>query len=223
MYSSFIINNNLQKNFMLISCPNCKTTFAIPAKAIGTTGRKVKCSKCAHVWLQEPIQIDKEQFNNLLKVEYSESSTMPVRYKRPKFNYIYLGLIIALIISVGVLEVFKNPDEYPSIAEQLDLPDYEGLRFHNFRVVSEISDNKLNFHLKGTIINTTDKKARIPVIDVKIYSKGGRIMAKNQVAIPKEYIGPYERLNITPELLGVSGNAEQIELSFENWLESSLR
>lgn len=40
---------------MRITCPNCATTFKIPDSALGTTGRKLRCSKCEHKWHQDPI------------------------------------------------------------------------------------------------------------------------------------------------------------------------
>ncbi|MGE5503424.1 MAG: DUF3426 domain-containing protein [Actinomycetota bacterium] len=43
---------------MLISCPNCSTSFSIPDKALGDKGRTLKCAKCGHKWFQAPIQAD---------------------------------------------------------------------------------------------------------------------------------------------------------------------
>ena len=36
---------------MIIGCPECATRFGVPADALGTDGRKVRCAKCSHVWL----------------------------------------------------------------------------------------------------------------------------------------------------------------------------
>src|ERR1700712_687109 len=35
---------------MLISCPNCTTSYDIGASSLGTTGRSVRCVRCRHVW-----------------------------------------------------------------------------------------------------------------------------------------------------------------------------
>lgn len=37
---------------MIVSCPNCATRFEVPESALGKAGRKVRCSQCAHLWLQ---------------------------------------------------------------------------------------------------------------------------------------------------------------------------
>ncbi|HLO78900.1 MAG TPA: zinc-ribbon domain-containing protein, partial [Magnetospirillum sp.] len=43
---------------MLISCPNCATNFSVPDKALGQSGRTLKCAKCGHKWFQSPARID---------------------------------------------------------------------------------------------------------------------------------------------------------------------
>ncbi len=39
---------------MIISCPECSGKFRIDPPALGAAGRRVRCGKCAHTWLQTP-------------------------------------------------------------------------------------------------------------------------------------------------------------------------
>lgn len=39
---------------MRVTCPECGSKFKVPDKALGTTGRKLRCGKCSHEWFQEP-------------------------------------------------------------------------------------------------------------------------------------------------------------------------
>lgn len=39
---------------MLVTCPECQQKFKVPDKALGTKGRKLKCSGCGHKWHQMP-------------------------------------------------------------------------------------------------------------------------------------------------------------------------
>lgn len=39
---------------MKIACPNCSTKYTLKEQALGTSGRKMKCAKCEHVWLALP-------------------------------------------------------------------------------------------------------------------------------------------------------------------------
>jgi predicted Zn finger-like uncharacterized protein len=39
---------------MIASCPSCATRFEVADAKLAPSGRKVKCGKCGHVWLQRP-------------------------------------------------------------------------------------------------------------------------------------------------------------------------
>lgn len=39
---------------MRVTCPECESKFKVPDKALGDTGRKLRCSQCSHQWFQEP-------------------------------------------------------------------------------------------------------------------------------------------------------------------------
>lgn len=39
---------------MIISCPSCETQFNIDEARLAPDGKKVRCSKCGHVWLAAP-------------------------------------------------------------------------------------------------------------------------------------------------------------------------
>ena len=37
---------------MIVSCPECAARFEVGPTALGPAGRKLRCGKCAHVWMQ---------------------------------------------------------------------------------------------------------------------------------------------------------------------------
>ena len=37
---------------MIVGCPSCATRFRIDAAVLGPSGRKLKCSRCAHQWFE---------------------------------------------------------------------------------------------------------------------------------------------------------------------------
>lgn len=51
---------------MKIACPNCDTKYALNADALGTHGRKMKCAKCAHVWIAQPVDASEVAFETPL-------------------------------------------------------------------------------------------------------------------------------------------------------------
>lgn len=45
---------------MLVTCPKCEQKFKVPDSALGTKGRKLKCSSCEHKWHQLPEGVEDE-------------------------------------------------------------------------------------------------------------------------------------------------------------------
>lgn len=45
---------------MILSCPNCATRFFVEDTVFGSARRKVRCSRCRHVWQQDPLPEDWE-------------------------------------------------------------------------------------------------------------------------------------------------------------------
>ena len=213
---------------MIISCPSCSSNFALPSNAIGEKGRKVKCSKCDHVWLAKPVK--KSDLDNALDTpnkkigrNFKASKNIPQKYKEHKIKYLYVASLV-ILLSIGVIfGALKTPAPNGIVASVMGLENNEGLRLNNFTADSEIVDNKLDFYLEGEIVNLTAEKMRVPLLNVKILSAGNRVMAEDKIALTQEFIEPEGMIKINPEIIGVSGNASKVEISFENWLEASLR
>ncbi|MBU6235140.1 MAG: zinc-ribbon domain-containing protein [Alphaproteobacteria bacterium] len=43
---------------MKVVCPQCSTEFDVPSNELWGGGRRVRCSHCSTVWLQEPVEED---------------------------------------------------------------------------------------------------------------------------------------------------------------------
>ncbi len=39
---------------MILACPNCIARYRVRVEALGATGRRVKCTRCGHIWHAEP-------------------------------------------------------------------------------------------------------------------------------------------------------------------------
>ncbi len=65
---------------MILICPSCSARFNVKVEALGTRGRIVKCSKCAHQWHAMPE-------SNLAPARLIDSpETASPSSSRPEFN-----------------------------------------------------------------------------------------------------------------------------------------
>jgi len=39
---------------MIVTCPSCSSRYIVDPKALGPTGRMVRCANCKHTWMQAP-------------------------------------------------------------------------------------------------------------------------------------------------------------------------
>ena len=100
---------------MYISCPKCDTNFTVLPEQIGNFGRKVKCSKCGHIWHQKltsDLEL-KDSYNiipNLQRNNFGNGVNLPalLPIKIPKYLYITPFILISTIIVLSAL-LFQYP------------------------------------------------------------------------------------------------------------------
>ena len=198
---------------MLISCPNCKTSFAVSAKSIGESGRKLKCSKCAHIWFQEPLNFNREKLDEFLNVappKIEENKNLPVKVKH-HYNYTNLLILLFLGIFSYYLSIFKD-------FKINELTKFNSLEFRNFEAISELSDGKYKFTISGELYNNSPFEIPLSGLNAKVLSKGGNVVSSETINIPDK-INARESLPIKVNLDKVIEKADLIEISLNNWLE----
>lgn len=69
---------------MIISCPSCGASFNIKPEALGSTGRMVKCSKCAHRWRATPEGLVQDEQPIALQADLQEERSPPPEAPEPE-------------------------------------------------------------------------------------------------------------------------------------------
>jgi predicted Zn finger-like uncharacterized protein len=175
---------------MIIACPNCSTRFEVNAAALPTAGRKVKCARCAHVWLQRPEAIEPRRDDAPIAPTPASDTTAPARTaeaapemiwagtdiprRRPgSGTYSAIGVAVVAVALAGFL-IFR---EGIARAVPVTQPIYAALGFEvNVfgielrRIAYDLAkqDGVTMLTVTGEVSNTTSDERPVPMIRVAL-------------------------------------------------------
>ena len=68
---------------MILACPNCIARYRVQVEALGATGRRVKCTRCGHIWHAEPPGYTVEVIHAEPESEPAPAAGPPVPERQP--------------------------------------------------------------------------------------------------------------------------------------------
>ena len=221
---------------MILTCPECKTQYAIPEGSIGDNGRKVKCSKCAHIWTQKPLKdiVDKEiieQIEEQKKVslenlaEEEERTNLPVPQELKKFPFMRKVATICILffaVFLGLVS-FRGSLEFDRLYNAIALNNTDGLALVDFKIEKIREENSLKFIISGDILNEAETALKVPDIHIKTLSKGGNSMGESIIPATEDLLDPEEKISIKTDISGVKGGADRLVFDIGNGWEMYFR
>jgi len=220
---------------MIITCGECKTQFAVPSAAIGTDGRKVKCSQCSHTWHQLPL----DKLSDTTNVEEPPEEKKPIpkggslpTVKEPQKAGMGLKVAFATMLLFAVFTaVLFNQDTFPGLHNfytAMGMQKTDGLQFKKFKVtrVDErlTGGNSITFIVEASIINESNETREVPDIIATPLTKEGREYGKVHIIKPlQKTLEPFETMRVSYDITGVRGRADRIMLDIGNKWERFFR
>jgi predicted Zn finger-like uncharacterized protein len=217
---------------MHISCPKCSTKFHVDSQAFGDVIRKVKCSKCQHLWNyqleileQNNKQMPEDRVANTESIFYSNNSyaqekneeetrfrdtprihlPMLIDVARPHVVTYQAPIISGLIIILSVL-LFSNSvyEKYFFKSKYLQIQ----------QVVLETGENQLK--VRYLIKNNSKYKISLPPITTKLLDSEENIIKSitdqhKNLAIPAGQL-----VNIETIFTQTPDNAYKVNIDMKN-------
>ena len=205
---------------MYITCPNCKIKFIVTNAQIGVNGRRVKCSKCSHLWYQKldyntsklsDFSKNVETIKPPIKSYHNDHDltripvTLPYMPPKKKYNIFPLLWTSFIIFCLVILLVdsFKFLGKY----DQLKIEEINLGRSHH------MGSMKIFYKLS----NESDYLISNPLIKVKVIDNNNQVLdeyvstIKLRAKIPaKQTI--YMEMNIE----GIPVTAKYIDIAIGN-------
>jgi len=157
---------------MYITCPECNAKFVVTPSQIGTHGRKVKCSKCSHIWhyeLDNNTNIEPELTTQIKAIPISNGVNLPalLPVKNSPYMYMLPVLMIGMILFISLI-LFPNQMNFGSMLNQDDL------KIRDIQVIHNKEIDKITVSYK--IYNTSLKDVNMPFVRTRLFNNNNRVV-----------------------------------------------
>ncbi|HZB92089.1 MAG TPA: DUF3426 domain-containing protein [Stellaceae bacterium] len=173
---------------MIVTCPACSTRYLVDPRALGETGRVVRCANCAHTWHQDPAE-DAPRRVELPPVEPPPAPEMTLRgagrvqlpaLAPPRRRLSGVGWAAYLIVLAGIVAggLWFTRDQvvsrFPATAryyQMLGVPveTAEGsFDFHNVMPIRDTENGLPTLVIEGQVVNVSKVARRVPKLKVTL-------------------------------------------------------
>lgn len=205
---------------MYIACPECNTKFVVKKEQISQNGRKVKCSRCTHIWHQLPIEdIDDEL--ELLTPETSVVTRTGGGINLPALRAVKIhAYLFVMPIIMTSLIVFMLTMLFPNKLWFESLLNTNELKIDDIKIDHLKNDNKILVRYK--IHNRSLGVQQIPGIRVRLLDKNHRVVSHktdyyiNQKIESNQYVQIETKLSAPP-------SSETVDIMLGNKIDFILR
>jgi predicted Zn finger-like uncharacterized protein len=200
---------------MYITCPECTTKFAIKKEQIGKTGRKVKCSKCSHIWHYTPGKEEAAVERNAKTTKPTTESTSGINVpallptKVPSYLVLIPITIIGLMIIVSIILFNTNLRNHG----QLDLRDMQ--------IIKDQELGRITVSYK--VHNSSAQDIKMPLVRVRLIDKDNKIIKSRIDDHTHLVIAPNKCVQVKTEFAPVPESAENVDIMMGNKLDFLLR
>jgi predicted Zn finger-like uncharacterized protein len=223
---------------MILTCPACASRFSIDASALGTTGRRVRCGQCRHVWHAVPPEVEVEEGYeppepNTVRIA-SPGEDAPVRPPLPSSRgaraprrtggaglaWAALALVVILVLGGAVvakdqiLAVWPESERLYAALGIAGPATSAGLELRKVSWKRDMADNVPLLAIQGEVANTSQNVRSVPKIRAAIVGKDGQELRSWVFAPPKLNLVPGESVPFQTELKNPPEGAERLTMIF---------
>ena len=205
---------------MYIVCPECDAKFVINPEQIGKHGRKVKCSKCSHIWHQ--------RLNNHLKIEpiLEPGSIKPI----PLGNGVNLPALLPIripaylyglpVLLIGMI-IFMTITLFPTTFGLDSILNSKALSIRDLQITYNKELGKIIVNYK--VLNSSDKNVKMPLVRIRLFDKNNRVIKSKIDDYSKINLAPAQKVSISTEFAPAPPSTENIDIILGNKLDFILR
>ncbi len=167
---------------MIVRCSACTTRYRIDPAALGVAGRKLRCTRCGHVWLELPSA------GAVAAPRPSDVTASPAPPRR-RSAWLAAGLVVAIVLAG--LALARNPivDTWPDTVRAYDavglwiaLPRADGLRVVDVESERVRDEDRTVLLVRGSIENAAGERRTLPALRAVLADDSGTELRRWRVA-----------------------------------------
>lgn len=225
---------------MILECPSCENRYLVDPRALGKSGRTVRCARCKHQWFAEsPREKPEPDVLPVTTVEDIPSQQFPpippgssvpaiagVRQAVPQG--IQWAAVAMLVLFLGLAFVYFRPlavQAVPSLKgtyAALGMYDTRGVVFANLEYAQTKSMSRDSHRVEGYMVNTAPEPRRLPMISISLFSRDGSLMRRVRI-VEQGWMAPGEQRQFSRELTASPESARRVVVEAGSPFELKLR
>jgi len=213
---------------MIVTCPSCSTRYIVDPKALGPTGRTVRCASCTHTWMQAvpddlPKPVDVDPAPDSVRPIPPGSNLPAFTQPRSRAGHAIGWLVFAVVLLVGGGSMVVLRDgivaAWPPSAKLYDMVGLPietvgaGLELRNVSSTRK-EDGPPAIVVEGTVANVSNRPREVPRLKAVVRSAAHQDL-KNWTFTPGVLVLlPGETANFRAELADPPRGATDLAITF---------
>jgi predicted Zn finger-like uncharacterized protein len=204
---------------MYIACPECDTKFVVTPEQIGTHGRKVKCSKCSHIWHQKSgdnARIEPTITAPIKTTPLGNGVNLPALLPVKIQPYLYaLPLMMIGMITFMLVMLFPNNLGFDSLlnSNQLSIRD--------IKIERQQDIDKITVSYK--VLNNSANNVKMPLVRIRLFDSNSRILKSLIDDHTNIDMSPNQFIQVKTEFVPAPPSTESIDMMIGNKVDFILR
>ncbi len=224
---------------MIVTCPSCSTRFYLDPALLGFGGRRVRCRKCSHVWLQESEDDEptpkREAFSAVLErveIEPIPESVRPdlggdTAAAPRKAGFDAGAMLLRLLERLTRITLKDVAAAAMGFAGALlvgaviaaafwpaAVNDKPSLVFEDVKMGYAGNEKEPQFDISGMVVNTGYGTHSVPLIDVAILSPKGVVDGAIQLHAGEETVTSEKAVPFSGTFRGWPEEGSSVRLQF---------
>lgn len=211
---------------MYIACPECDTKFVVTPEQIGTHGRKVKCSKCSHIWHQTMdnhikipptvVSAVRGASGQAAAMTLGNGVNLPALLPIRVSAYLYTMpiLLVSMIIFLLVM-LFPDSINMNSLLENREISIKDVYIEHQKDIDKILVSYK--------VLNSSARNTMMPLVRVRLFDKSNRVLKSHIVDHTKIELSPQQYVEIKTEFVPSPQGVDSVDIMIGNKLDFILR